>query len=136
RQFISVTAGALVSPQPVRSIRSSPQITNGIQIGDPLSDRAIVWARADRTSRLTVEYAFSENFQDRRLVSGPVVTAVSDFTGRVDLKNLKPGQNVFVRVRFEDRDGRTVSEPVEGRFKTAPPSPRDIRFLWSGDTAG
>ena len=136
RQFIRATASALVFPPVFQSIRSAPQITNGIQIGDPLADRAIVWARADRPSRLTVEYGFSENFRDRRLVPGPVVTADSDFTGRIDLRNLRPDQTVFVKVRFEDRDGRTLSEPAEGRFRTAPSAPRDIRFLWSGDTVG
>jgi alkaline phosphatase D len=136
RQFIRTAAGALVFPPLVQSIRSSPQVTNGIQIGDPLAERAIVWARADRPARLRVEYSSSENFQDRRVVLGPVVTADSDFTGRVDLKNLQAGQTIFLRVRFEDRDGRTLSEPVEGRFRTPPAASRDIRFLWSGDTVG
>ena len=136
RQFIRTTASALVFPQLVRSSRSAPQITNGIQIGDPLADRAIVWARADRPSRLTVEYSFSEKFSDLRFVTGPVVTADTDFTGRIDLKKLQPDHSVFLRVRFEDRDGRTMSEPVEGHFRTAPATSRDIRFLWSGDTAG
>jgi alkaline phosphatase D len=44
---------------------------------------------------------------------------------------------VFVRVVFEDLDsGKARSEPVLGRFRTAPRSRRDVRFVWSGDTAG
>src|SRR5713226_564544 len=111
RQFVRTAASALVFPPLVRSLRSLPQITDGIQIGDPVADRAIVWARADRPSRLRVEYASSESFRDRRLVSGPFVSADSDFTGRIDLRNLQPGQTYFIRARFEDRDGRTLSEP-------------------------
>ena len=96
----------------------------------------MVWARADRPSRMMVEYASREDFADVRRITGPVVNAASDFTGRLDLKNLKDGQTFFVRVRFEDRDGRTLSEPAQGRFRTASASPRDIRFVWSADTVG
>jgi alkaline phosphatase D len=126
----------LAFPALLRSLQSAPQVTHGIQIGDPLADRAIVWARGDRPSRLIVEYAPTENFSDLRRVSGPVVSAASDFTGRVDLKKLKAGQTFFVRARFEDRNGRTLSEPVQGSFRTAPATPRDIRFVWSADTVG
>ncbi len=96
----------------------------------------MVWARGDRPSRLIVEYAASENFRDLRRISGPVVGPASDFTGRVDLKNLKAGEKVFIRVRFEDRDGRTLSEPALASFRTAPAAPGNIRFVWSADTAG
>src|SRR5437867_132411 len=123
-------------PRIVRSFRSSPQVTHGIQIGDPLSDRAIVWARADRPSRLMVEYSRTENFSGMRRISGPVVDADSDFIGRVDLRSLQGGQTYFVRVRFEDRDGKSLSEPEQGHFRTAPDRPRDTRFVWSADTVG
>jgi alkaline phosphatase D len=136
RQFVQTAAGAMVFPGLIRSAQSSPQVSHGIQIGDPLADRAIVWARADRPSRLIVEYSASEKFTSVNRVPGPFVTTATDFTGRIDLTNLKPDQTFFVRVRFEDRDGRTVSEATEGSFRTAPSSPRDIRFLWSGDTVG
>src|SRR2546430_2091980 len=136
RQFVRAAAVGLVFPPMVRSARSSPQVTDGIQIGDPLEDGAIVWARADRPARLMVEYSSSEGFRGLRRVPGPIVTSASDFTGRVDLRNLQSGQTFFVRVRFEDRDGRTLSEPATGSFRTAPAGLRDIRFLWSGDTVG
>ena len=136
RQFFRASTGALAFPALLRSPLALPQVSHGIQIGDPLADRAIVWARADRPSRMIVDYAATENFSDARRISGPVVDPVSGLTGRVDLKNLKAGQTFFVRVSFEDRDGNTLSEPALGRFRTAPAGGRDIRFLWSGDTVG
>ena len=33
-------------------------------------------------------------------------------------------------------DVNAVSEPIVGRFRTAPASKRNVRFAWSGDTAG
>ena len=115
---------------------STPQVSHGIQIGDVDADRAIVWARADRLSRMMIEYASTERFNDTRRVVGPVVTPASDFTGRIDLGGLRSGQTYFVRVSFQDRDGRNSGEPVLGTFRTAPSVPRDIRVLWSGDTVG
>src|SRR5258708_211976 len=97
RQFVSAAAGTLAFPPLVWSRRSSPQVTHGIQIGDPLADGAIVWARADRPSRLIVEYSSSEDFNGLRRVPGPIVTAASDFTGRLDLRNLQSGQTFFLR---------------------------------------
>ena len=45
---------------------------------------------------------------------------------------------MFVRATFEDLGGTkgAWSEPALGRFRTAPQAPRDLRFVWSGDTAG
>ena len=33
-------------------------------------------------------------------------------------------------------DVNLVSEPIVGRFRTAPASRRSVRFAWSGDTVG
>jgi alkaline phosphatase D len=85
---------------------------------------------------MLVEYATTDRFTSSRRITGPVVTDSSDFTGRLDLSGLRPGQTYFVRVRFEDRDGKNSSEPVQGTFRTPPAGLRDIRFLWSGDTVG
>jgi alkaline phosphatase D len=136
RSFCKLGAAAVTFPALVRSRASAPQIAQGIQIGDPLSDRVIVWGRSDRPSRMMIEYATTDRFTGSRRVVGPVVAEASDFTGRVDLSGLRSGQTYFVRVRFEDRDGRTASESVQGRFRTAPSALRDVRFLWSGDTVG
>jgi phosphodiesterase/alkaline phosphatase D-like protein len=42
-----------------------------------------------------------------------------------------------MRVMFQDlSNNRALSDPLLGRFRTAPTKTRPIRFLWSGDTAG
>ena len=111
----------------------------GLQIGDVLADRAIIWSRADRPSRLFVEWSLDSEFGKPTLVRGPSATAVTDFTARVDVLGLPPGASVFVRAWFESLDSlRLRSQPILGRFRTAPTraQSRKIRFLWSGDTAG
>jgi alkaline phosphatase D len=62
---------------------------------------------------------------------------VGDFTSRVDLTGLPADQEVFVRVVYEALDGKKAqSDALTGQLRTAPRKRRDVRFLWSGDTAG
>jgi alkaline phosphatase D len=108
-----------------------------VQSGDVTSESGIVWSRSDRLARMVVEWDIDPAFKSPRRVEGPVATADTDFTARVDLGGLPAGQRVFYRVTFEDPESaRTRSEPAPGSFVTAPEDRRDVLFAWSGDTAG
>jgi alkaline phosphatase D len=125
------------APAIVTSDRMRPQAQFGVMSGDVGTDSAMVWSRADRPARMIVEYASSESFTDMRRIVGPHALEISDFTARVMLRDLIPGQEVFYRVLFQDLgDLKTTSVPVTGRFRTAAGSARDITVAWSGDTAG
>lgn len=41
---------------------AAPMMEQGIQIGDVTDGRAIIWSRADRASRMMVEYALDGGF--------------------------------------------------------------------------
>ncbi|MCP1909019.1 phosphodiesterase/alkaline phosphatase D-like protein [Bradyrhizobium elkanii] len=58
-----------------------------------------------------------------------------DFTAKLLLDGLPPGQDLFYRVRFEDREG-TSGESRVGHFRTAPADRRPVSFVWSGDVVG
>jgi alkaline phosphatase D len=114
-----------------------PVITHGVQSGDVAADSGVVWARADRPSRMLIEVATSDSFKDVR--DGLFVDALpeSDFTAKAIVENLPAGQDIFYRVRFQDLASPTIlGEPVIGRFRTAPADRRSVSFVWSGDTAG
>lgn len=114
-----------------------PTTDTGLQFGDVLSTRAIMWAKTDRPSRLNIEYSTTESFAKSVKLRGPLALETSDFTARVDLQNLPANQKIFVRATFEDlTNSRISSAPMIGSFRTAPLSARDVRFVWSGDTAG
>lgn len=128
---------ALAAPAVIGSDAERPEILQGLQIGDVRADRALIWARADRCARLRVEWDHDESFAHPRLVMGPAALEDSDYTARLELRGLPRDRQLFVRVSFEDlARGRIVSAPASGRFHTAPASRRDVRFVWSGDTAG
>jgi alkaline phosphatase D len=115
-----------------------PAIPFGVASGDVTGSSAIVWSRADRPCRMTVEWSTVESMKDAR--RGPSIDATQDgdFTAKVDLTGLPPNQRIFYRVRFMDlANPNAVSEPVTGTFKTAPLAASGaIRFAWSGDVAG
>jgi alkaline phosphatase D len=88
---------------------------------------------------LIVEYSTAGSFAEMNRVAGPAALETSDFTARVDLSGLRPGQRIFYRARFQSlQDLRISSEPIAGTFTTPPAigSPRDVTIAWTADTAG
>jgi len=125
-------APAVVTPDSAR-----PQMPCGVMSGDVTDRRAIVWSRADRPARMIVDVATTESMKDFRRVVGPAALEPSDFTARVDLDALAPGQTHFYRVSFQDlADPKVYSVPLIGRLRTPPDTPRDLVFAFSGDEAG
>jgi len=125
-------AAAVIAPDAAR-----PVLAQGLMTGDVLYDRAIVWSRSDRPARLWVEWALDPTFRRAQRVRGPHALEDTDYTARLDLTDLPAGQEIFVRAYFESlENGRAISAPVLGRLRTPAPWRRNIRFVWSGDTAG
>ena len=112
------------------------QITHGIQSGDVRARSGVVWARADRPSRMLVETATTDSFRD--IKSAVYVDALpeSDFTAKVLLENLPPGQEIFYRISFQDLSSAVFGEAQIGHFRTPSSERRPVSFLWSGDTMG
>ena len=130
------TAPAVITRDAMR-----PQMAHGIQSGDPKSDSAVIWTRSDRPARLWVEWATTASFANATRVRGPYLLEDTDFTGRLDLAGLPAGQEIFYRVVLQDlHNERVLSEPVPGHLRLpagmGATAARDVRFTWSGDTAG
>lgn len=114
-----------------------PLITHGVQSGDVSMDSAVTWARADRPSRATIEWATTESFKDIRGSVYADALPESDHAVKVMLHDLPAGQDIFYRVRFQDLASPTIiGQAKVGRFRTAPADRRSVSFCWSGDTVG
>jgi alkaline phosphatase D len=134
---LSLPASSRAAPAVLPPEGARPRASQGLQIGDVMGERAIVWSRADRPARLLVEWDTDARFGNPRRVTGPHALDTSDYTARVDLTGLPPDREIFLRVGFRALDGsEALSEPVYGRFRSAPRHRRGVRFVWSGDTAG
>ena len=140
RRFLSTAAatgiGTIAMPYLSRAA-DRPAVTHGVQSGDVSSDSGVVWARADRPSQMLVEVSTTESFANARALPPIAALPESDLTAKVLLENLPGGQDIFYRVKFRDLSHTGVaSEPVTGRFRTAPSDKRDVSFVWGGDVAG
>jgi alkaline phosphatase D len=115
-----------------------PATPCGVATGDVAGGRAIVWSRTDRPARLIIEYSTTPSFRDSFRIAGPAALEATDYTARVDLIDLPPGQRISYRVRFQDlSDLRVFSVPVAGSFHTPSRQPeRDIVFSFSADCVG
>lgn len=153
RKFLSNTgllAGATALP--CRTWAMGPQrvVTPfGVQAGDVLANRAVIWSAADRPARMWVELADNPAFLDAVRLRGPAALPETGLTAKLDVSGLVPGARVHYRVIFEDLlDLAHASEPLVGSLLTPDDStmPKigaagrsrlgDVRFLWSGDVAG
>ena len=114
-----------------------PQIASGLASGDVSAGSAVVWARADRPARMQVECSTLESFKVIIRVASSEALPERDFTSKVLLEGLPPGQDIFYRVRFEDIAETGISGETQiGHFRTAPLAQGSVSFVWSGDTAG
>ena len=146
RRFLQTSALALPAlpggsvfaqaPAVVTSERERPQILSGVQAGDIVAGRALVWSRSDRPARMWLEWSTSASFANPQRIRGPYAMEDTDYTARLDLTGLPAGQDIFYRASFESLAGGAMSAPVSGHFRTAPSARRDVRFVWSGDTCG
>src|SRR4051812_48875778 len=143
RRFLQTTAAVATltgAPAIIRAQGRGEQrmaLPYGVASGDVADGRAVIWARADRPSRMIVEYATTESFKDPKRIVGPAAMEATDFTSKLDLSGLPAGQRIFYRVSYEDlAHPRINTEAVVGSFKTASLVPRDINVVFSGDTCG
>ena len=128
---------AQAAPAAVTADSARIATPGGVQVGDVIDGRAMVWSRADRPARMTVRWATTESMADA--VAAPIVDALEDrgCAAKVDLEGLPAGQRIFYEVGFLDlADLKGRSAPLRGSFTTPPAERRDVRFVWSADTVG
>jgi alkaline phosphatase D len=140
RQFLvrstsGLALAALAKPSISRAA-DRPRIAGGIQSGDVSDGSAVIWARADRAARMQVECSTVESFKTIVAAASGDTRPDADFTSKLLLSDLPPGQDIFYHVRFYDIATGIAGESRVGHFRTAPAAGQSISFLWSGDTAG
>lgn len=145
RRLLKAGTGALaaggLAPAFVRSAagRGSgrPAAASGAQVGDVRGDSAVLWSRTDRDARMQVRWSTDPGMANA--TDTPWVHALEDrdFTAKLLLNGLPGNSRIYYELDFTDlADLRTRSEPVTGNFATPPDGAGDVRFVWSGDTAG
>src|SRR5215218_4222304 len=115
RSCIASWAGALAYGQAPSFVRSDrPPAPEAVMAGDVIPGAAMVWSRAAEPSRMLVNWKTSERGAVRSMI-GPHCIDATDYTGRVELTGLPPGQTIHYEVRFQSlRNERALSAPLTG----------------------
>ena len=83
------------APAIIQSDSARPATPQGVASGDVTAGRAVIWSRADRPSRLVVEYSTTESFKDVRRRIGPAALESTDFTAKLVLTDLPADQRIL-----------------------------------------
>jgi alkaline phosphatase D len=128
-------AGSVFMPAISRAA-DRPNITHGVQSGDVDTAMGVVWARADRPSRMQVEIATTDSFKTVILKVWADALPETDLTAKIGIEGLPAGQEIFYRIAMQSHaDPLIIGEPAVGRFRTGPADKRNVSFCWSGDAA-
>lgn len=138
-------------PSGVVLVRNRLTLPSGIATGDVTSDSGVLWSRASGPGRLVASLLAVDDdgsplrgrgaFQ--RVLRGTAGSEATDFTSKINARQLPAGTRFALKMHFEDAEGH-AGETALGSFSTAPgigttSSGRTLRrqsFVWSGDTAG
>lgn len=133
----ALAAGSSFAMPAISRAATRPEFTHGVQTGDVDASSGMVWTRVDRPARIDFEWATTESFANARKLHALTSSPASDFTVKRLIDGLPSDQEIFWRAVATDlTDTNGVSQPIVGRFRTAPASRRSVRFTWSGDTVG
>ena len=110
-----------MTPYVASSESASGAFAHGVASGDPAQDSVVIWTRVttDSSERITVvwETATDEAFTDMRGKGEAQTGAARDWTVKVVLADLNPGETLYYRFRIGDAYspvGRTRTLPVGG----------------------
>ena len=112
---LAVPGVAAAGPNLVRRDRAA--VPSGIASADVTPNSAVVWSRADRPGRLVVQLTSHGRFDKAICLRGPKTDTADDFTARLPLRGLRPGQRYDYRLGFEDANGR-IGQTLDGSFTT------------------
>ncbi|MEO7241861.1 MAG: alkaline phosphatase D family protein [Variovorax sp.] len=110
---------------------------SGMQVGEVCDGSAIVWARLPYACDVTVAWSAIGPEGPWNTVRAPQALAVTDYTSRVQLRDLPADSTIHVSVVALALEAANPAEWVRGSvFRSAPSANRAIKFAWSADVNG
>ena len=111
---------------------AGPVFTHGVASGDVTDESAVLWTRVDQKTKVTVEVAYSPDFNVIIFDKKEKAIAENDFTVKFFPDDLPANQTLYYRFQAGDATSET------GTFKTAPiPTvSSDATIAFSADTDG
>jgi alkaline phosphatase D len=131
KRTLRVLAVAAAAMSIVPASASARGFTYGVTAGEVTSSSALLWTRADKTGKLTLQVSADRRFgnRDDRLFR-TTATGANDNTVTVKVTRLQAGHKYYYYRFVQGRNASTV-----GRFVTAPAATRSktLNFAFTGD---
>lgn len=103
-----------------------------VACGDVQADEATIWVRGTFSASIKIDYSNNNLFNNSKEAKDLTITEVDDYTGKITLKDLPPGQKLFYRVYFKNlKSPYNIEGPIMGTCKTPPTALEPVKFLWS-----
>lgn len=144
-------AAQAARPAAIPLVRNRLTLPSGISTGDVTTDSGVLWSRASGQGLLVATLRAVDNGGSplaggrafERVLRGSLASEATDFTSKINPRDLPSGTHFALSLQFEDADGN-LGEAAQGSFSTAPgqgrlssgTAPRRQSFVWTGDTAG
>ncbi|TFD82527.1 alkaline phosphatase [Cryobacterium sp. Sr8] len=144
-------AAQAARPAAIPLVRNRLTLPSGISTGDVTTDSGVLWSRGSGQGLLVATLRAVDDGGSplgggrafERVLRGSLASEATDFTSRINSRNLPSGTRFALSLQFEDVDGN-LGEAAQGSFSTAPgqgrrgsgSAPRGQSFVWTGDTAG
>ncbi len=117
-------------------VNQIPSITHGPISGEVTEHSIVLWARGNTQGTLIFELAEGGNFEQPVRIVKVMISAETDFTGKIRIEGLNPSQAYDYQVVLAA--GENHSNPVSGQFRTAPAAdlPAGFGFTFSASLGG
>ena len=118
-----------------------PVMQYGVQSGDADHNSCVVWSSTDRPGFMHVEASVDQAFSEVIRFAPVLANEETGLAAKCLLTGLPEGREIYYRVYFSALDQPKAKSPImTGSCRTAPAAAgeenKDVRFAWSGDTAG
>ena len=125
------------APALLNSKKLRPQLSYGVASGDVEATRAVLWSKTNQNAQMWVELSTLSDFSQKETIRGGQALARTDYNAHAAVGQLLPGTLYYYRIYFQSlANSNFRGGSGSGQFTTAPIEAADIRFCWSGDTAG
>ncbi|MGH7844093.1 MAG: alkaline phosphatase D family protein [Candidatus Binatia bacterium] len=106
-------------------------LSHGCTVGGVTSDSAVVWLRAPKQERVSVQYGLEPSLKEFTATPALALRGESDFTANVCVNGLQPRTTYYYRAAVNGKSPGPV-----GHFVTAPGGDDlvDVQFAFSGDS--
>ena len=140
RNFLKTSSGLFALPVcsfAANRSATSPEMAEGIALGDISQDGLVLWSRTNQPAHLNVEWSRYEDFRYAHKCAQVTAFESNDFTTKLSIRGLPEDRDIYIRAYYRSLHTGKTSPLTKGYCRTPPlKGARSLTFAWSGDLGG